>query len=166
MAYIAPTTRTTGDLVTAAIWNADIVANEIAINAGAIALASQAIGDLVVATSATQLGRVADVATGQVLVSGGVATAPAYSASPSLTSLTLSTALAVSSGGTGRLTATTAYAVIAAGTTATGAQQSIAPSTSGFVLTDNGVGVLPSFQAASGAAVNDQDNILANQVFS
>ena len=93
MAYIAPTTRVTGDLVTAAIWNADIVANEIAINAGAIALTSQAIGDLVIATSATQLGRVADVATGSVLVSGGVATAPAYSASPSITALTYTTSL-------------------------------------------------------------------------
>ena len=57
--------------------------------------------------------------------------------------------LPVTHGGSGRLTATTAYSVIAAGTTATGAQQSIAPSTSGFVLTDNGTGVLPSFQAAA-----------------
>ena len=43
----------------------------------------------------------ADVAVGQVLVSGGVGAAPAYSASPSLTSLTLSSALGVASGGTG-----------------------------------------------------------------
>ena len=133
---------------------------------GGTGLSSYAVGDLLFASATTTLAKLADVATGSVLVSGGITTAPAYSASPSLTSLTLSTALAVSSGGSGRLTATTAYAVIAAGTTATGAQQSIAPSTSGFVLTDNGVGVLPSFQAASGAAVNDQDNILANQVFS
>ena len=95
MAYIAPISRTTSDLITAAIWNADIVANEIAINAGAIAIASQAIGDLIVATSGSQLGRVADVATGQVLVSGGVATAPAYSASPSVTALTVGTTLGV-----------------------------------------------------------------------
>ena len=93
MAYIAPTTRTTGDLVTAAIWNADIVANEVAINAGAVAIAGQAIGDLVIATSASQLGRVADVATGSVLVSGGVTTAPAYSASPGITALTYTTNL-------------------------------------------------------------------------
>jgi hypothetical protein len=78
------------------------------------------------------------------------------SASPTLTGtigaagLTLTTPLDVASGGSGRATATTAYAVLAAGTTATGVQQSIAPSTSGFVLTDNGVGVLPSFQAAVG----------------
>ena len=60
--------------------------------------------------------------------------------------------LPVTHGGSGRLTATTAYSVIAAGTTATGAQQSIAPSTSGFVLTDNGVGVLPSFQVGKNVA--------------
>ena len=61
----------------------------------------------------------------------------------------LNTPLVVAQGGSGRATATTAYSVIAAGTTATGAQQSIAPSTSGFVLTDNGTGVLPSFQAVA-----------------
>ena len=164
MAYIAPTTRTTGDLVTAVIWNADIVANEIAINAGAIAIASQAIGDLVIATSTTQLGRVADVATGQVLVSGGVATAPAYSASPSLTSLTLSTALTVPNGGTGVATQQ-AYGVLVGGTTATGAMQSIVPGTSGFVLTSAGTGALPIW-AVGGTAVDDQNNILATQVFS
>ena len=62
----------------------------------------------------------------------------------------LNTPLVVAQGGSGRATATTAYSVLAAGTTATGAQQSIAPSTSGYVLTDNGTGVLPSFQAAAG----------------
>jgi hypothetical protein len=41
---------------------------------------SQATGDLIVASSATALGRVADVATGQVLKSGGVGAPPAYGA--------------------------------------------------------------------------------------
>lgn len=78
------------------------------------------------------------------------------SASPTLTGtinaagLTLTTPLDVASGGSGRATATTAYAVLAAGTTATGVQQSIAPVAATYVLTDNGVGVLPSFQAAVG----------------
>ena len=99
MAYIAPAIRLTGDLVTAAIWNADIVANEIAINAGAIALTSQAIGDLIIASTTSQLSRVADVATGQVLVSGGVGVAPAYSGSPSLSgTLTVTGALAANGG--------------------------------------------------------------------
>lgn len=80
MAYIAPTSRTTGDLVTAAIWNADIVANEIAINAGAIAIASQATGDVIIATSATQHGRVAPSTSGFVLTDNGSGVAPSFQA--------------------------------------------------------------------------------------
>lgn len=149
MAYIAPPSRTTGDLVTAAIWNADVVANEIAINAGAIAVASQAIGDLIVATSATQVGRVADVSVGQVLVSGGVATAPAYSANPSLTTLTLATPLAVASGGSG-VNANVAYGVIVGGVTTTGATQSLTPGVFGTVLLSKGTGVLPAWTSITG----------------
>lgn len=57
MAYIAPSTRTTGTLITAAIWNQDVVANPIALRAGEISVTSQAAGDLLVAASATQLER-------------------------------------------------------------------------------------------------------------
>ncbi len=78
MAYIAPTIRTTGDLVTAAIWNADIVANEIAINAGAIAIASQAANDVFYASSATQWARLAAGTAGQVLTTQGASTAPSW----------------------------------------------------------------------------------------
>lgn len=52
-------------------------------------LTSQATGDIILAASGTTLGRLADVATGQVLVSGGVGVAPAYSANPSVTTLEL-----------------------------------------------------------------------------
>ena len=93
MAYVTPTTVLTNDLIAAGDWNKNTVDNPIALRTGEIALTSQAVGDLVIATSATQLGRVADVAVGQVLVSGGVATAPAYSASPSITALTYTTSL-------------------------------------------------------------------------
>lgn len=55
---------------------------------GGIALTSQAIGDLGVASSSTQWARLADVAVGQVLVSGGVGVAPAWSATPTLTTVT------------------------------------------------------------------------------
>jgi len=84
----------------------------------------------------------------------GAATLASTLAVTGVTTLTggLNTPLVVAQGGSGRATATTAYAVLAAGTTATGAQQSIAPSTSGFVLTDNGVGVLPSFQVGTNVA--------------
>src|SRR6056300_303864 len=58
------------------------------------------------------------------------------------------TDIAVADGGTGRGTAT-AYAVLCGGTVATGPHQSIASvGTSGQVLTSNGAGALPTFQAA------------------
>jgi hypothetical protein len=65
------------------------------------------------------------------------------------TSWTSASTLAVSNGGTGQTTLTTAYGVLAAGTTATGALQNIGTGTSTQVLTSNGPGVLPSFQAAA-----------------
>lgn len=43
-------------------------------------VASQTTGDIITAASSTTTGRVADVATGQVLKSGGVGAAPAYAA--------------------------------------------------------------------------------------
>lgn len=46
MAYVAPTVRTTGDLITASIWNADIVNNIQAIVAGLIGVGFAAV-DLV-----------------------------------------------------------------------------------------------------------------------
>lgn len=59
-----------------------------------LTISGQAIGDLPIASSATAYGKLADVATGQVLVSGGVGAAPAYSATPMVTSVTLSGATA------------------------------------------------------------------------
>lgn len=56
----------------------------------------------------------------------------------------------VADGGTG-LSSTTAYAVLCGGTTSTAALQSVASvGTSGYVLTSNGAGALPTFQAAAG----------------
>jgi hypothetical protein len=60
------------------------------------------------------------------------------------------TAVGVQYGGTG-LATTTAYSVVFTGTTATGVfQASAGPGTSGQVLTSNGAGALPTFQATSG----------------
>jgi hypothetical protein len=55
-------------------------------------LASQAIGDLAVASSTTAYARLAAVAVGQVLVSAGTGTAPAYSANPQVTTIELGAA--------------------------------------------------------------------------
>ena len=61
MAYIAPTTRSTGALIPATVWNQDVVANPIALYAGAMSIASQATNDFVYASSATQLARLAAI---------------------------------------------------------------------------------------------------------
>lgn len=72
-----------------------------------------------------------------------------------LTSTVINT-LPVSSGGTGK-TSFTPFAVITGGTTATNPLQSIASvGTGGQVLTSNGAGALPSFQAASGSVTMAQ----------
>jgi hypothetical protein len=59
-------------------------------------------------------------------------------------------ALPVPDGGTG-VASTTAYAVVCGGTSSTAALQPVASvGTSGQVLTSNGAGALPTFQAAGG----------------
>jgi hypothetical protein len=50
----------------------------IPVNQGGTNLTSYAIGDILYASGATTIGKLADVAAGQPLLSGGVATAPAY----------------------------------------------------------------------------------------
>jgi hypothetical protein len=62
---------------------------------GGTGLASYTVGDLLSASGATALSKLAGVATGQVLVSGGVAMAPGWSASPTLTSVALTTSLSL-----------------------------------------------------------------------
>jgi hypothetical protein len=57
----------------------------IAAGYGGTGLTSYAIGDILHATGATTIGKLADVAVGQVLTSGGVGAVPAYTASPTLT---------------------------------------------------------------------------------
>lgn len=52
---------------------------------GGTGLTSYAVGDLIFASAATTLSKLAAVSAGQVLVSGGVATAPAWSAILTLT---------------------------------------------------------------------------------
>jgi hypothetical protein len=65
---------------------------------GGTNIASYAVGDLLYASGATALSKLADVAVGSVLVSGGVTTAPAWSATPRLTSIALGSANVTFSG--------------------------------------------------------------------
>jgi hypothetical protein len=122
---------------------------------GGTGLASFAVGDVLYADTTTTLASLADIATGNALLSGGVGTAPAWGKIGLTTHI--SGTLAVANGGTG-VTSTTAYAVLCGGTTGTGALQSIAGvGTSGQVLTSNGAGALPTFAAVTmptGSVIN------------
>ena len=115
---------------------------------GGTGQSSYAVGDLLFASTTTALSKLADVATGNALISGGVGVAPSYGKIGLTTHV--SGTLPVANGGTGATTLT-AYAVVCGGTTSTGAVQSIASvGTAGQILTSNGAGALPTFQAAAG----------------
>jgi len=73
--------------------------------------------------------------------------------------------LGVDQGGTG-LSTTTAYSVVFTGTTSTGNfQASAGPGTSGYVLTSNGAGALPTFQAAASSGATKGQAIVLSMIF-
>ena len=90
------------------------------------------------------------------------ATTPAAGA---FTTLSATTPVAVTSGGTGVAT-TTAYSVVFAGTTATGAFQAAAgPGTATHVLTSNGAGTLPTFQAPAASGTSQAKATMISFIF-
>jgi hypothetical protein len=118
---------------------------------GGTGQSSYAVGDLIYASTTTALSKLADVATGSALISGGVGVVPSWGKIGLTTHV--SGTLPVTSGGTGASTQT-AYSVLCGGTTSTGAYQSVASvGTSGQVLTSNGAGALPTFQANGNGTV-------------
>lgn len=112
---------------------------QLAVARGGTALASITAHNLIIGNDAGTPALLAPSATSGIpLVSQGAAADPAYGTA------------VVAGGGTGNTTFT-AYSVICAGTTATGAFQNVSGlGTSGFVLTSNGAGLLPTWQAAPG----------------
>ena len=90
------------------------------------------------------------------------ATTPAAGA---FTTLSATTPVAVTSGGTGVAT-TTAYSVVFSGTTATGAFQAAAgPGTATHVLTSNGAGALPTFQAPAASGTSQAKATMISFIF-
>lgn len=133
---------------------------------GSLAIAtSSGVGDIFYSSVANTMGKLADVAVGRVLVSGGVGVVPAYSATPTLGvagttqgSLTLSgvTAGTVTLAVPANVTASYSFTVPAAApaqgsllyfSNATGTLAGLADVAVGQVLTSGGVNTVPAFSA-------------------
>ena len=109
------------------------LATALAATSGGTGQSSYAVGDLLYASTTTALSKLADVATGNALISGGVSTAPAWGKVGLTTHV--SGTLPVANGGTGAATLTANNVLLGNGTSAV---QAVAPSTSGNVLVSNG----------------------------
>ena len=72
---LTPNTATTGAVT---------LGGTLAVGYGGTGFASYTVGDILYASTTTALSKLADVATGSVLISGGVGVAPSYSSSPTL----------------------------------------------------------------------------------
>jgi hypothetical protein len=115
---------------------------------GGTGQSSYTVGDILYASTTTALSKLADVAVGSVLVSGGVGVAPAYSATPTVTSLTAPTVY----GGTGTGSSLTLQSTSGVGATDTivmkvgnaGATTALSIATTGIVsLPTTGAIVVP-----------------------
>jgi hypothetical protein len=70
----------------------NVSAGTLAVAHGGTGLAGYTTGDLLYASGSSALGQIHDVATGSVLVSGGVGAAPSWSSTPTVSGLTVSAA--------------------------------------------------------------------------
>jgi hypothetical protein len=133
---LTPATATTGAITVAGTL---VAAN------GGTGQSSYAVGDLLYASTTTALSKLADVATGNALISGGVGVAPSYGKIGLTTHV--SGTLPIANGGT-NATATPTAGAIAYGTST--AYAFTAAGTSGQVLTSAGAGV-PTWTTATNA---------------
>ena len=142
-----PSTPTTGAITLAGTL---IAAN------GGTGFASYAVGDLLYANTTTTLAKLADVATGNALISGGVSTAPSWGKIGLTTHV--SGTLPIANGGT-NATATPAAGAVAYGTGT--AYNFTAVGTSGQVLTSAGAGV-PTWATPTTGTVTSVSVVSAN----
>ena len=128
---------------------------------GGTGLTSYTVGDLIYASASTTLSKLADVATGSVLVSGGVGVAPAWSASPTVTALTtgsISNSGNTTNTGTGsRFLADFTNATI---TNRLAFQTSTTNSTTGIYALPNGTSTAASWQATNAADPTNASKVL------
>lgn len=128
---------------------------------GGTGLTSYTVGDLLYASASTTLSKLADVATGSVLVSGGVGVAPAWSTSPTVTALTtgsISNSGNTTNTGTGsRFLADFTNATI---TNRLAFQTSTTNSTTGIYALPNGTSTVASWQATNAADPTNASKVL------
>lgn len=110
--YVGQTSITTLGTIATGTWSA----TAIAANKGGTGQTSYTTGDLLYASGAAALSKLADVATGNALLSGGVGAAPAYGKVGLTTHI--SGTLAVGNGGTGATTFTSKGIIYGNGTSA------------------------------------------------
>jgi len=116
------------------------VSGTLAVGSGGTNLTSYAVGDLLYASGTTALSSLADIATGNALITGGVGVAPSYGKIGLTTHV--SGTLAVGSGGTNLTSYAVGDLLYASGTTAL---SSLADIATGNALITGGVGVAPSY---------------------
>ena len=129
-----------------AIAASQVTSGTLAVVRGGTGLASYTTGDIVYASGATTLASLADVATGNALISGGVGVAPSYGKIGLTTHV--SGTLAVGNGGTGNTALTLNGVIIGQGSSAL---TTVVSSTEGHVLQINSSGV-PTFAHLNGGS--------------
>jgi len=151
---LTPSTATSG---------AVSVAGTLAATNGGTGQSSYAVGDLLFASTTTALSKLADVATGNALISGGVGVAPSYGKIGLTTHV--SGTLPVANGGTGATTITANSVILGNGTSSLGSNL-VAPGSNGNVLTSNGSTWTSAAPAGGGVtSLNGQTGAITNTGF-
>jgi hypothetical protein len=129
-----------------AIDASQVTSGTLAVARGGTGLASYTTGDIVYASGATTLASLADVATGNALISGGIGVAPSYGKIGLTTHI--SGTLAVGNGGTGNTALTLNGVVLGQGASAL---TTVVSATEGHVLQISSAGV-PTFAHLNGGS--------------